>query len=77
MDTMTQLAANLEKATQELAALEVIALKAPFPFQRNEALAMMPKLRNRIARLNHIMSRASQFEEEDIVAFLDCRPAEF
>ena len=69
--------ANLDKARQRLSEAEVAILRAAFPFQRAEALEARVKAARAVAVLEALANRASQYENEDEVAFLDMRAPEF
>ena len=77
MTALDLLTANLESARQRVSAAEVELLRAAFPFQRSAASETLRKCRNEVRQLETLCARASAFEDEDEVAFLEMRAPSF
>ncbi len=77
MTALDLLTANLESARQRVCASEVALLRAAFPFQRTAASEELRKCRRQVMQLETLCARASAFENEDEVAFLDMRAPSF
>ena len=77
MTALDILSRNRDEAVSAVAQAEVAVLRAAFPFQRNQALESLGKAKRSLANLETLCERASVFEDEDEVAFLENRPTCF
>lgn len=77
MTALDILRRNRDQAVAAVAQAEVAVLRAAFPFQRNLALESLGKAKRNLATLEKLCERASTFEDEDEVAFLENRATRF